>query len=211
MDNKINKEAEAVQKLNKKRKVIAIFITVCVLMLASVVLVGMGFTWFRKSDSAVDVSHKVTDFSAAAKLSIDGGTTYTDHSNKTLIAKSNFANLRLNITYTGESDAYIRVKPFESFCDKDGKVLVKSDVSYTVDSKWVYNSADGYYYYKDIVGGASSSSPLSINFITGGASVAQEKITYESTDGFKMDLIIESVQPDRFKEFYGIEPESIIG
>ena len=207
----VRKEALSFRKWKKRRRTTVLLIAICSIILSAALCVAVGVSWFTKSESAADRDMKVTDFSAAAVMSINGGTSYSDHSNTTLIAKSNFANLRLNINYIGESDAYIRVKLFESFCDEDGVVITKSDVEYSVDSDWVFNEADGYYYYKEIAKGATEEAPLNIPFITGGASVPTEIREYSNTDGFKLDIIIEQVQPDRFAEFFGAEVGSVIG
>lgn len=207
----VKKEAQSFRKWKKRRRITILMIAITSIILSAALCVAVGYSWFIKSESAAERDMKVTDFSAAAVMSINGGTSYSDHSNTTLIAKSNFAKLRLNVNYIGESDAYIRVKLFESFCDKDGVVITKSDVVYSVSSDWVFNESDGYYYYKKIANGATAENPLNIPFITGGASVPAEIREYLSTDGFKLDIIIEQVQPDRFADFFGAEVGSVIG
>ncbi|MBE6574184.1 MAG: hypothetical protein E7652_07310 [Ruminococcaceae bacterium] len=206
----IKREAQTFQKWKKKRKLTIILIAVLSLTLSLIVGVVVGYSWFADANSSAKRDLKVTDFSASMQISINGSTGFEDLSD-TLITKSDFSNLRLNINYTGESSAYIRVKLFESFYDSEGAYLAKSVVEYTTDSKWEFNPSDGYYYYKDIVSGATVDTPLTIEFVTGGANISTEAVAYSDTDGFKLNAIIEEVQPDRFNEFFGYEPEDIIG
>lgn len=220
-NEKIEKLINSSEKNNHRRVITVLVIAVCALLLAAAMIIVGHFTgtltWFSKTKSSAERDIRVTNFDATAMISVDAGKSYSAL-NRTFVSKANFDNLRLNINYTGESNAYIRVKLFESFCDQNMVEIVSSPVSYSTVSGWKYNETDGYYYYNQIVKGVKEASDddtandtgdetggdggYLLNFITG-ASVSSEEVQYTNTDGFKLVAIIEQVQPDRFEDFFG--------
>ena len=216
-NEKIEKLIESSNAGKRKKKGIIAVIAIAACFLAAVMLFTDNFSgvvsWLKPTHIS-DQDVTVTNFTSTVGIAFSDGA-YTDL-NETFVSKSNLSNMKLKIIYNGESDAYIRVKLFESFCNSDGGLLPASTVNYVCESDWKYHT-DGYYYYKKVVKGVQpdetdsegkKATNKSINFIKTGSTLSNAS-NYGDSEGFKLVAIVEQVQPDRFEEFFGFEPNSL--
>lgn len=180
--------------------------------MVAILLVGVAFSWFAPKKEA-DLTVTTTDFETETLYSF-ASSEFAPLTDKINFGIEQFNSLKLKIKFTGPSSAYIRVQLFENF-SKDSNMYPATPVSYTLSPDWV--KIGDYYYYKKIVtytevtetdeNGKNVRKRVSteIPFVTSASS------SYNTTNnsGVNMNLVavVEAVQPDRFEEFFGADPE----
>lgn len=206
------------------RRGIIVAIIAVTLVLAVILSVGTALSWFSPLSVVGSKTYAlVTDFSATMLHSFDG-TAYTElnrNDNGNLayddISTSALSSLTLKVRYTGDSSAYLRVRMHDSFYDANGNMIPTSEIYYTVDSSIWELGEDGCYYTKEpisayydatdtadypVTDGKYSANTVDINFAT------SVSCTYTGGSGYGNNIyvnlvpIIESVQPDRYDEFF---------
>lgn len=202
--SKIDKKDNAQSNIKKRRRFYIIAVAATVILLACVLTVGIAFSWFSPpviggSDSTV----KATDFSAQTLISTNG----TDYNVLNAESKNKIAvgstNVSLKIRYVGDSSAYLKVQLFDSWF-KGSNVVPTGDLTYTVDPEyWQYNESDGCFYsinpISAYIESDKTASTFDIPFVT-----KIESSGYTDSDVyFNLVSVVESVQPDRYDEFFG--------
>lgn len=179
----------------QKRELTIIIIALSVLVVAALTFgVFKVVSWFNPS-TKLDITVAVSDFKGEVYA---GAAALTSNTN---FVQSDLSALTLNVNFSSKgSSAYIRVKMFESFKNANG-VIPNQNISYTLASGWVLHT-DGYFYYTQPVRGNGGSQ--SIPFIT-----ASSGVTLGDGEFVCFDPQVETVQPDRAVEFFGVDPGTL--
>ena len=199
-----------------------VIVSLIVLILVTLIMVGMAFSWFSPKQDA-DLTVLTTDFETEVQYSLSGSefAKLTDSINMDAEALD---TLGLKVKFTGPSSAYIRVQLFESFEKLSGydennapiyTMYPAPDVTYTLSPDWV--KIGDYYYYKKVVtytevtekdeNGKNVKKRVStdIPFVTNASS---QYDNVENSDVIvNLVAVVEAVQPDRFEEFFGSDPD----
>ena len=190
--------------VGRRRRFTVISIACVCVVLAVILTVGFAFSWFAPASNA-DVNVYVTDFSTKTMFSIsDGEYKALEDTDKVTVGTE--STLKLRIDYKGRCSAYIRVQLFETFKNSNGSLYPATTVNYTLAPGWV--EKDGYYYYTEPVKPKGlEDTEISVPFVTAAST------DYNTTDDngvyFNLVALVEEVQPDRFNEFFGFEPENL--
>lgn len=139
-----------------------------VALAATVVLVGGTLAWFTDSETILNSFN-------TGKVDIAIEETFIEPADWT---PGTTTNKDVKIKNEGKSDAFIRVKLEKAWYDGDTKTelstdnievtLVNSNTTPT-NGSWVYNDADGYYYYIGIVAPDATTNQLvdAVKFVPG--------------------------------------------
>lgn len=225
--------------LSKRRSNSIVVIVTVVLIFAIVLSVGIGLSWFApKTGSNMEVI--LSNFEAKIEYSINNSEfaeLKNVAGNEIELNTEHLNTLKLQIKYTGPSSAYIRVQLFDSFysvsSDNSKTLVATPDFSYILGEDWV--KIGNYYYYKNIATFTENEIIVTDEITdetneiaeTGEITTKKEIIRepriidfvtatdYESSDSnasiVKLVAVVEAVQPDRFEEFFGVEPEVLFG
>ena len=208
--NKINnRKVDGVVMKNKKP-----LIAVLVLFL----VIGFTFALFNSS-SKYDNNFNVGEYNVVTNETI---TAPDDWMPGDTISKS------ITATNNGDIDVAFRVKYTESWEDSNGNDITATVPSGTVmfnftnQNEWIYNSNDGYYYYKYVIkpNDVTSSfiSGITLNpDLYGNMNCSMDGDTYNCTsnlDGlasakYSVNFTKETVQYDKYKEFWNTNVEII--
>lgn len=197
----------------------SILIAAVVIILITVILsVGMALSWFAPEQDA-DLTVTTTDFETQTLYKLSSSTEdFTDLTDDVGFNINDLDELQLKLKFTGPSSAYIRVQMFENFYTLNGEIEIMhpaTDVAYTLGPDWV--KIGDYYYYKKVVTytevnekdengkTVKKRNPTEIPFVTS-ASTKYDNVT-DSGINMKLVAVAEAVQPDRFEEFFGADPE----
>ena len=203
--SKINKKDNAQSNIKKRRRIYIIAVAAVAVILACILTVGTAFSWFSPPVvSGSDSTVKATDFSAQTLISTNG----TDYNvlnaeSKNDISVADVSDVTMKIRYVGDSSAYLKVQLFDSWF-KDSVVVPTGDLTYTVDPEyWQYNESDGCFYsinpISAYIESDKTASTFDIPFVT-----KIESSGYTDSDVyFNLVSVVESVQPDRYDEFFG--------
>ena len=130
----------------------------------------------------------------------------------------------ITATNNGNKKAAFRVKYTESWEDSDENDITSSVpndaviINFTNQDEWIYDSTDGYYYYKYVVEPnevtSSFISGVTLNSnLYGNENCSMDGDTYNCTDrldgvsnaNYKINFTKETVQYDKYKEFWGTD------
>ena len=167
--------------------------------------------WFIEKDTIRNES-TLSNFQTQVEYSIDGSS-YTKLAQGGAIAVTpdNVNTLKIRISYKGVSQAYMRVKLYGSFYNKNSGTYLPQAAEndfrkFQNNSSWVLN--DGFYYYKQKLGNDRSthlSSFKTISTLTMQVDVSSlNKSQYQDYAG-NLYVIVDAVQPDRYQPLWGIE------
>ncbi len=217
--SKLNVSENTQPNIRKRRLGYLIAVTVVAVVLAVVLVVGSAFSWFappsfNKSDSTV----RATDFSAQMLISFDGEEYNVLNNNsldKIIVVgdtsdnKANLANVSLKVRYNGDSSAYVKVQLFDSWFKgselSSAAVIAKANLSYTLDTEyWKYDAENECFVTLKPISAyietEEESSTFDIPFVT---SITCNDSYTDAYVYFNLVSVIESVQPDRYDEFFG--------
>ncbi len=237
MNKKKNVTNKPQSDIKKRRLRYAIVISAVAIVVSVVMIVGSAFSWFvnptyNKSNSTVNA----TDFTATMYVSHNSGSSYevlntngTVANNRVYVVGNTGAHAtdidkkKLKINYTGDSSAYLKVTLYESWyygsSTSSFAPIPDCRVDYTLakynnEDFWVFNEDDGCYYskkpvsaYSNVTGSAAKG--IDIPFVD--KMVADSSIGFSRYTYFDLVAIIETVQPDRFDEFFGTSYEDVFG
>ncbi|MBR6513219.1 MAG: hypothetical protein IKT46_00145 [Clostridia bacterium] len=224
-DKTISKKGSEVKQRNDisssrefRRRYSILIAAIVVILMVVVFSIGMAFSWFAPEQDA-DLTVITTDFETQTLYKLSSSESdFTDLTDDVVFNIYDLDELQLKVKFTGPSSAYIRVQLFENFYTLSGDTEVMhpaTDVTYTLGDDWI--KVGDYYYYKNVVTytevnekdengkTVKKRNPTEVPFVTS----ASTKYDSDTTSGINMKLVavVESVQPDRFKEFFGADPE----
>lgn len=218
-------------KLPMKKRILLLSIIVFVILSATI---GITIAWLSKEHQVIS-NIIIGDITQGISVDFDG-TSGDEFYNSELdlletdATKGNnndndISKLNVNLVFTPEVAIYFRVKICTEWyvtrtynnVDKvinevssqegvEGRLnyIVDSYVSGATDNKWVYDYNTGYMYYKEIIPAGTTTT---ITFITEGEQYAtvNNRVYSETCVGY-IDLILESVQVNRYEEVWGFDP-----
>lgn len=207
-----------------KHRIVAVAVVALILVVSVVLLfVGRGLSWFSPKPKA-DLTVKSTEHTTETLYWNSTSSSYVALDDDINISIGKLSSLKLRIQYNGLSSAYIRVRLFESFkkgTTANGTTTYASypstDVTYTLSNKWVKKGE--YYYYTDIVKyterietgpnntDVTYKDPTLIDFVTKASS--SNNSTNAANVYMNLVSVVETVQPDRFQEFFGFDPAEL--
>ncbi len=215
----VGKQTNDVPQKRVSRRHYSILIAAVVIILMSVILaVSMAFSWFAPEQDA-DLTVITTDFETQTLYKLSSSADeFADLTDEVDFNINDLDELQLKIKFTGPSSAYIRVQLFENFYTLNGETEVMhpaTDVTYTLGPDWV--KIGDYYYYKNVATytevnekdesgkTVKKRNPTEIPFVSS-ASTKYDNVT-DSGINMKLVAVVEAVQPDRFEEFFGEDPD----
>ncbi|MBQ3183802.1 MAG: hypothetical protein IJB57_09060 [Clostridia bacterium] len=215
----VGKQTNDISQKRAWRRHYSILIAAVVIILITVILtVGMALSWFAPEHDA-DLTVTTTDFETQTLYKLSSSAEdFTDLTDDIVFNINDLDELQLKLKFTGPSSAYIRVQLFEYFYTLNGETEVMhpaTEVTYSLGPDWV--KIGDYYYYKNVVTYTEVNekdengktikkrNPTEIPFVAS-ASTKYDNVT-DSGINMKLVAVVESVQPDRFEEFFGADPE----
>ncbi len=163
--------------------------------------------------------HNETEYDAASYQNITDGTVNVDFVNSTSI--NYIGKLRVNISYTGYGEAFLRVKMTHQFVKEgvtggdDLSLQYNAELPYTISTpylntdvgncrKWYDNRKNDYcFYLASAVYTSSNSTSAEIPFITGFDDTQFDEAAFSGAS-LKIAIEVEAVQFNRYPQFWGM-------
>ena len=214
-NDNLSENIDSIYKTTGRHRIGSIIIlsAIIIIVMVLVLFVGFAFSWFAPKQAA-NMSILVSSSEAEVQYIIDKEGVDEQYSslkgseNDISFAVDDIDDIVLSVKFIGPSSAYIRVQLFESFKTSSGNMYPTADLEYKLAKGW--EKIGDYYYYKDIVTNPNKDrAPIYIPFLE------VDSCSYSSAthNGVYMNLvaITEAVQPDRFEDFFGADPDVLFG
>lgn len=176
------------------------------------IVTGFSFAWFIMRSVDANQQMSVANFQAEPVCSFDGTdenfvgedgliTISTDPD-----APNYINNFRVNINYTGDGAAYLRVKMVHEYSVNGVSTQHPANVPYATAADWYDNRGNDYcYYYEKEVDADSNGEIKTLNFITGLDDKNGEFANLADNVVIKVAVETDMVQINRYPQIWGID------